>query len=157
DELDRMPNVPLLEWSAEREIAQLSPELAAHAQLASLLGDEFSLEEFTGVLREIEADGFGSYFPLDSQVSLERLVETGLLVVHTHRRCGFRNTLLRDHIAHSVQHELQRAIHQAACRFYEHRFEATDHERLPRLAHHTARAELKDRAAALYLELAERT
>ncbi|HWN66371.1 MAG TPA: protein kinase, partial [Haliangium sp.] len=41
DELDKLPDMPRVEWLAERELAALPAELAAHARLLAHLGADF--------------------------------------------------------------------------------------------------------------------
>jgi hypothetical protein len=65
DEIDHLPDVPLIEWLAERELSSMAPALAEHARLAALLGEDFSTVErglrvvFTTVFfRALEFLGF---------------------------------------------------------------------------------------------------
>ena len=57
DELERLPDLPLVQWLSSRETESLPPDLLAHARLASVLGVEFSSEEIEGVLQELERSG----------------------------------------------------------------------------------------------------
>jgi eukaryotic-like serine/threonine-protein kinase len=156
DELEKLPDLPRVEWLAERELAALPPDLAAHARLLALLGAEFTTAEVEGVLRELERDGLGEVFPLDAWVAARRLRDRGLLVAHDRDRLEFRNALIRDRIARLTPEGLRRQIHQAAHRYYRDAGSMTEHRRLPLVAHHAAYAGAVEIAAPLYLELADR-
>src|SRR5262249_17048054 len=80
DDLERIPDAPLVEWLAHRELEVLSPELAVHARLAALLGPHFSMADVEGILSELEKNGDDTQFLLDAQVGTKHLVKTGLLV-----------------------------------------------------------------------------
>ena len=69
DELGALPDLPLVEWLAAKELGALAPELASHARLAALLGDDFVPEEISGVLAELERAGTAASFPLDAAVA----------------------------------------------------------------------------------------
>jgi len=51
DELEKMPDLPIVQWSASREVEALAPNLAAHARLASVLGSKFTSDDVDRVLR----------------------------------------------------------------------------------------------------------
>src|SRR5712692_9656837 len=155
DELEKLPESPLIEWLAEREVGTLPAELAAHARLVALLGPEFSAEEVEGVVAQLDAEGFGSEFPLDAQVAARRLAALGLIV--TTRTGGFRirHALVRDAVARSVPTTQRERVHRAAARFYRTTQTVPEVRRRPLLARHAAEAGLREEAAALYLQLAE--
>jgi tetratricopeptide (TPR) repeat protein len=152
DELDRMPDMPVVEWLAERELRALPPDLGAHAQLAALLGDEVTPEETAGVLDELERAGHGGSFPLDAGAATRRLIALGLLVVHRGGRSGYRLPLLRDALAIATPEALRRSIHAAAFRWYRQTSALAEPVRLRRLARHAAAA--GEEAAASEIELA---
>ena len=155
DELERMGDLPLVEWLAQREIGALPADLAAHARLAALLGDEFTLPEVAGVLSELERAGFASAFPHDAQVGTRRLLSTGVLVTHRGDRLGFRSPLLREAVARSIAPALARQIHEAAFRWYRGAFALPESMRQPRLARHAEACGLSAEAGAIYLAAAE--
>ncbi len=155
DELDRMRDLPPVEWLAQREIGALPADLAAHARLAALLGDEFTQPELAGVLAELERAGFASAFPHDAQVGTRRLLSTGVLVGHRGERIGFRSPLLREAVARSIAPALARQIHEAAFRWYRGAFSLPESARQPRLARHAEACGLSAEAAAIYLATAE--
>ncbi|HYQ82052.1 MAG TPA: protein kinase, partial [Anaeromyxobacteraceae bacterium] len=134
DELERVPDLPLVDWLAERELSALPEDLAAHARLAALLGDEFTLPEVSGVLAQLEKAGLAAPFPHDAQAGTRRLLGAGLLVAHRGEHIGFRSALLREAVARSMAPPLARAIHQAACRYYRGAFALPEALRQPRLA-----------------------
>src|SRR6266851_4339646 len=155
DELDRLPDSPLIEWLAEREVGSLPRELAGHVRLTALLGNEFRTEEVDGVLAELDAEGLGAEFPLDAVVATRRLTGLGLLVTTRTGGQRFRHALVRDAVARSVPAAQRDQVHRAAARFYRATRLVPDVRRLPLLARHAANAGLKDEAAGLYLHLAE--
>jgi len=155
DELDRLPDLPLVEWLAERELAALPRDLRAHAQLASALGDEFSLREMGGVLAELERAGHGAAFPLDAQVSLQKLLGLGLLVQHRGEGLGFRVPLVREAVTRSMPEELRRAVHEAAFAHYRGPLPMAEGRRLARLAFHAQASGRAEEAGAIHLALAE--
>ncbi len=103
DELERLPDLPLVQWLASRETESLPPDLLAHARLASVLGSEFSADEVEGVLQELERGGTPAETQLDASVGLRRLSETGILARHRGGRVSFRHSLLRETVYQSVE------------------------------------------------------
>lgn len=154
DELDKLPDLPRVEWLAERELAALPPELAAHARLVSHLGAELTIAELEGVLDELEMLGNGDIFPLDARVGVQRLLDQGLLVAHRDGDYGFRHQLIREHVAGSTSEEMRQHIHEACFRYYQQAKSMPDQQRLPRLARHAAAGGAGEVAARLYLDLA---
>jgi eukaryotic-like serine/threonine-protein kinase len=155
DELEKLPDSPLIEWLAEREVGALPRELASHARLTALLGSEFAAQDVEGVVAELDAEGLGAEFPLDAQVATQRLAALGILVMTRAGGFRFRHALVRDAVAQSVHASRREPVHRAAARFYRTTRTLPDIQRLPLLARHAAEAGLKDEAAALYLQLAE--
>jgi tetratricopeptide (TPR) repeat protein len=155
DELEKLPDSPLIEWLAEREISALPVELGSHARLAALLGAEFATEEIEGVVAEVDAEGLGAEFPLDAHVATRRLSGLGLLIATRAGSFRFRHALVRDAVASSVHPSQRERVHRAAARFYRSTRSVPDVRRLPLLARHAAQAGFKDEAAVLYLQLAE--
>jgi eukaryotic-like serine/threonine-protein kinase len=153
DELERLPDLALVEWLARRELDALAPTLAAHARLVALLGDGLAVSELAGVLRELDREGHASEYPLDAAVGARRLVVEGLL---TDRggRIGFVHALVRTAVYQSIPEALRRPVHLAALRYYS--AAPHDAESLARIALHAARAGQRERALGAYLELAER-
>jgi tetratricopeptide (TPR) repeat protein len=156
DELDRLPDLPLVQWLASRETESLPPDLMAHARLASVLGAEFSSEEIEGVLQELERGGASAETQLDAGIGIRRLVESGILSRHRGGRAGFRHALLRDTVYQSVSAPQREAIHRAAYDYYRRQDRLPDGARLPPMAFHAARSGLKVEAGRLYLDLAGR-
>ncbi len=155
DELNRLPDLPLVEWLAQGELDALPETLKAHARLAALLGEEVSIEDLAGVLRMLEERGAGAESPLDAKVGTRRLISAGL--VHRNPQGGlvFRHALVREAIAKSVPAPLRRLIHEAATKHHSVQG-ASDDRRLALLAHHAAEAGAASIAKAAYLDLAER-
>jgi tetratricopeptide (TPR) repeat protein len=156
DELERLPDLPLVQWLASRETESLPPDLMAHAKLASVLGAEFSSDEIEGVLGELERGGTAAETQLDAGIGVRRLVESGILARHRGGRVGFRHALLRDTVYQSVAAPQREAIHRAAYDYYRRQDRLADGARLPPMAFHAARSGLKPEAARLYLDLAAR-
>ena len=151
--LERIPDSPLGEWLASRELELLPPDLAAHARLLSLLSAEISLEEIEGVLARMERDLAGQ-FPLDSRVALQRLRQMGMLLQKRSGAFAFRNAILRDGVARSVAEALARQVHESALAFYRSAL-LPPSTRTSRVAWHAARAGERREAGQAYLALAE--
>ena len=156
DELDRLPDLPLVQWLASRETESLPPDLLAHARLASVLGSEFSGEEVEGVLQELERAGTSAETQLDASIGLRRLAESGLLARHRGGRVGFRHPLLRDTVYQSVPAAERESIHRAAFEYYRRQDRLPDASRLPQMAFHAAKSGLRAEAGRLYVDLAQR-
>jgi tetratricopeptide (TPR) repeat protein len=151
--LDRVPDSPLVEWLARRELDELPVELAAHARLASLLSAEFAADELQGVLGVMDAE-LAEGFPLDARIGLERLTKTRLLVLHRTGRLAFRTGVQREAVARTVSDQMALRIHRAALEYYRSA-PLPDSTRLPRLAWHAAQAGERQEAATTYLLLAD--
>jgi len=157
DELERLPDLPLVQWLAGRETESLPPELAGHARLASILGAEFDVDEMEGVVQTLERDGGTVATQLDAGVGIERLVGSGLLVRHRQGRVGFRLALLRDTLYRTIPPAEREATHRAAYRFFAEQSALPDEIRLPKMAAHAALSGLRSEAAGIYLDLASRS
>jgi len=156
EELDRLPDLPLVEWLATRELESLPPDLAAHARLAAILGSEFTADDISGVLQELDRQGAAHSFPLDPAVGTRRLLAGGVLIPRRHGQLSFRHALVRDAVYKSVPDTMRRPIHDAAVHFYSERCPLPEAERLPRLAFHAARSGQRELALGAYATLAER-
>ncbi|WP_437905812.1 protein kinase [Sorangium sp. So ce327] len=165
DELDRLPDMPLLDWLALGEIDALPPALQAHARLIALLGPDVAVAEVAGVLHRLDEHGEADDLPLDAAVAVKRLIAAGLLVQDRRGRIGFRHALVREAVARGAPEPLRRRVHLAA--FKLHRDAASDeagerdaphlkNDRLIPFAHHAAQAGLGEIAEIAYLSLAER-
>jgi hypothetical protein len=153
DELDRLPELPLLEWLASRELEALPAGAAAHARLSATLGDELSEQEIAGALSELERAGAADAFPLDARVATAGLLTAGLLLRNRRGRLVFRYEMLREAIYPTVPETLRREIHRAAYRYHSRADELERGERQARLAWHAAGGGLDAEAAGLYLAL----
>jgi serine/threonine protein kinase/tetratricopeptide (TPR) repeat protein len=155
DGLEKVPELRLVEWLADRELGALPPSLAAHARLCALLGTDFTAATAEGVVRELERDGAAGGFPLDAGHATKRLLDSGLLVSHRQEGLSFRNELLREAVAATLPAAERQRIHAAAYRYFLGPAGASERQRLPRLALHAAAAGFRDEAAALSIDLAE--
>jgi tetratricopeptide (TPR) repeat protein len=163
DEIDRVPDLPLIEWLAHREIDALSPAERAHARLVATVGVEVTMEEVSGILRGIlrrlESTGDAGEFPLDARIGIERLLGAGVLRRQRQGRVGFRHGLVRDAIVRGVPEHLRRKIHLAAVEYYrdgQNRVDGLSEElRLPQLGYHAARVGHFDIAEDAYMQLAD--
>ena len=155
DGLEKVPELRLVEWLADRELGALPPSLAAHARLCALLGTDFTAATAEGVVRELERDGAAGGFPLDAGHATRRLLDSGLLVSHRNEGLSFRNELLREAVAATLPAAERERIHHAAFRYFLSTAGAGERQRLPRLALHAAAAGRRDEAAALSIDLAE--
>ncbi|PTL83932.1 serine/threonine-protein kinase PknK [Vitiosangium sp. GDMCC 1.1324] len=152
DEVERMPELHLVEWLTHQELRALPAELTAHARLCALLGGDFTLEEVEGVVDELVREGAAADFPLDARHASRRLVELGLLVAPSPDCLCFRNELMREVVARGLSELQRRQLHRAAHRYY---LGLLGRPRLPQLAYHAAAAGLREEASVLYLDLAE--
>ncbi|HEY6880742.1 MAG TPA: AAA family ATPase, partial [Polyangiales bacterium] len=155
EELDKLPDIPIVQWNATREVEALPPQLASHARLSSVLGNGFTTGELEALLEQLERREALDDAQLDASVGVARLVEAGLLVRHRTGLLDFRHALLRDTIYQQLPEAQRTSLHHAAFEMYQH-YPMADEQRLPRLALHAAKSGSKDVAATLYLELAER-
>ena len=160
DELDRLPDLPLIEWLARSELDALAPTLRGHVRLLALLGEQVAHADVAGVLLRLEQEGGDLEFPLDGRVATQRLLAAGIVVEDRDARIGFRHALVRETIAKSTPDELRHRIHHAAAL---HDLEAagaagagSDEHRLANLAYHAGEAGMSAVAERAYLELAER-
>ena len=155
DELDQLPDLPLIEWLAQTEMDQLSPSLRAHARLVALLGGDATSAEIDGVLRRLDQSGAAGDLPLDARVGTRRLLSAGLLVQHREGRIGFRHALVREAIAASTPAGPAHRCHLAAAEYYRDAQAIPEERRLLQLASHAAAAGLVVIAEGAYLKLAE--
>ncbi len=155
--IDQLPDSPVVQWLATREIEALPPDLAAHARLAALLGSDLSDAEMEGVIALGEDEQCAALETLlDAGVGLRRLAEAGILVRHRSGRYSFRYGVLRD-ATYGLSPEAQRVqVHALAYRFYDRHAHSGDDERLPRLAYHAARAGMRAEARALFVTLGDK-
>ncbi|MCG8418509.1 MAG: protein kinase [Proteobacteria bacterium] len=159
DELDKLPDLPLVEWLTQRELSSLPEDLANHARMLALLGADFDRDEVEAIMEEIDRMGLSEALPLPTDGFLRRLVATRLLVRHRDDRLRFRHALVRDSIAAAVPRAMAEQIHRAAYRYYRSTGSVTDKKddtRLARLALHAAESGLREEACSLYLTLAQR-
>jgi serine/threonine protein kinase/tetratricopeptide (TPR) repeat protein len=155
DEIDHLPDLPLVQWLAHREIDSMPPELAAHARLVALLGSRVAVEEVEGVVDKLAAEGVEHDFPLDAAVALRRLVAVGLLVAHRYGRHSFRHELLREAVAGHTGESFRRRVHRAAYAYYRDAEGMAEEERRAQIAAHAARAGIAEVAAEAFLALAD--
>jgi tetratricopeptide (TPR) repeat protein len=158
DELDLLPDLPLIEWLARGELDALAPTLREHARLIALLGSGVTNAEVEGVIRRLEQQGGGADAPLDARIGTRRLIATGMGVEDREGRVGFRHELVREAIARATPEALCHRIHFAAATYYaEVSASSTEERHLAQLAYHGSAAGMGAVAERAYLELAERT
>ena len=156
DELSHLPDLPLLDWLAHREIEALTPALRAHARLIALLGADVTLAEVEGVLRKLDQRGDALDLPLAASIGTQRLLAAGVLRRDRHGRVGFRHALVREAVAQATPGPLRARIHRATFEFYRDAIGVGEERRLAQIAHHAAAAGLGSIAEDAYLKLAER-
>jgi tetratricopeptide (TPR) repeat protein len=154
DELEHLPDLPLVDWLAQREMAGLPEALAAHARLVALLADEVARPEVAGIVTELDREGAVGAGALDPEVATRRLIEIRVLSERG-ERVAFRHPLLREAVARSAPEPEQRAVHRAAFRYYLLATSLPERERLPRLAFHAEACGLRAEAASLWLRIAD--
>jgi tetratricopeptide (TPR) repeat protein len=153
DELEKLPDLPIVEWNARREIEALPPQLAAHARVAAVLGVDFSVGEMDALAAALERAGLAEDMLLDPSVGIARLVDAKILRRHQNGRFDFRYPLLRDTIYATVAEGRRGVLHAAAFEVYEAATEMPAARRRPRLALHAARSGQTERAVTEYLLL----
>jgi serine/threonine protein kinase len=156
DELDRLPDLPLLDWLAHGELDALPSALRAHARLIALLGADVTIAEVEGVLRRLDQAGEASDLPLVASIGTQRLLAAGVLGRDRHGRIGFRHALVREAIAQATPAPLRERIHRATFEFYRDAIGVAEERRLAQIAHHAAAAGFGSIAEGAYLTLAER-
>jgi eukaryotic-like serine/threonine-protein kinase len=156
DELEKLPDLPIVQWNAVREVEAMPPHLAAHARLSSVLGNGFSIAELEGLQQVLEHGETVDDMQLDASVGVQRLIDAGLLLRHRNGLLDFRHALLRDTIYRLLPESQQQRLHRAAFEMYQ-QLAMPREQRLPRLALHAARSGAREAAAHAYLELAERS
>ncbi|APR88030.1 Putative serine/threonine-protein kinase pknB [Minicystis rosea] len=155
DELDLLPDLPLIEWLARSELDALSPALREHARLIALLGGQVTTAEIEGVIRHLEQQGAADTL-LDARIGTQRLVSAGLVLEDRQGRIGFRHDLVRETIARSTSETMRRRIHLAATAHYgEQAPSGAEERRLAQFALHSSAAGMASLAEHAYLELAE--
>ncbi|MDH5676210.1 MAG: protein kinase [Myxococcales bacterium] len=153
DELDKLPDLPIVQWNARREIEALPSQLEGHARLASVLGVDFSVGEMDALATALERSGHLDVVQLDPAVGITRLVEARILRRHKNGRYDFRYPLLRDTIYETQPEARLKALHAAAFQVYDAATDMPAERRRPRLALHAARGGHPERAAEEYLSL----
>ena len=156
DGLDRLPDLPMLEWLAEAELDALAPSLRAHARLIALLGADVTVPEIEGVLLRLELAGRAAELSLDARTGIRRLAAADVLALDREGRVRFRHALTREAVARSTPASLQRVIHLSAFEYYREATTLAEEHRMAQLAYHAAGAGRRSDAAAAYLELAEK-
>ena len=156
DELDRLPDLPLLDWLAHGELDALAPALRAHARLIALLGADVTIAEVEGVLRRLDHHGEASELPLVASIGTQRLLAAGVLGRDHQGRIGFRHALVREAVAQATPAPLRERIHRATFEFYRDAIGVAEERRLAQIAHHAASAGFGSIAEGAYLKLAER-
>jgi tetratricopeptide (TPR) repeat protein len=154
DELDKLPDLPIVQWSASREVEALPAQLAAHARLASVLGAKFTTDDVEYVLDWLEREAGWRETDLDAAVGIQRLIEAGLVVRHRTGQIDFRHPLLRETVYTGVPEAQKTTIHRAAYEMYRASASADQQDRSARLAFHAARCGLAAEAGELYVNLA---
>jgi serine/threonine protein kinase/tetratricopeptide (TPR) repeat protein len=155
DVLDKLPDLPIVQWNARREIEALPPQLAGHASLASVLGVDFSIGEMDALAAALERAGMPESMQLDPSAGIARLVDAKILRRHRNGRFDFRHPLLRDTIYETLSADRRKPLHAAAFEVYEAATDLPAARRRPRLALHAARSGQTERAVQEYLILGQ--
>jgi eukaryotic-like serine/threonine-protein kinase len=158
DEIDHLPDSPLITWIARREIDALEPALRSHARLIALLGEDVRVGEIEGLLRQLERQGGDREFPLDAAIGTRRLLAAELLAEDDAGHVNYRNALVREAVARAVPRTQRERIHAAAASYYEGGAAGIGEERRrAQLAYHAGESGMAAVAARAYRELAERS
>jgi tetratricopeptide (TPR) repeat protein len=155
DELDRLPDLPIVQWNARREVEALPLALQAHAKLCALLGNHFGIAEVQALLVALEREEGVVEVPLDALVGVNRLVQAGLLVRHRSGELTFRHALLRDTLYGLLSEAERTSLHRIALGIYRTLVLPDDYA-LPRIALHAAASAQNEEAAEAYMKLGRR-
>jgi len=155
DELDRLPDLPIVQWNARREVEALPLALQAHAKVCALLGNHFGIAEVQALLVALERAESVVEVPLDALVGVNRLVQAGLLVRHRSGELTFRHALLRDTLYGLLSEAERTSLHHIALGIYR-TLVLPDEYALPRIALHAAASAENEEAADAYLKLGRR-
>jgi eukaryotic-like serine/threonine-protein kinase len=155
DELDRLPDLPIVQWNAQREVEALPPELQAHAKLCALLGNAFGLRELEAALDAIERDDPSVELSLDAKVGAVRLSRAGLLARRRTGELAFRDSLLRDTLYGLLSESERRRWHQLVLGVYRE-LGLPEAYALPRIALHAAASGATEVAVDAYLTIGRR-
>jgi eukaryotic-like serine/threonine-protein kinase len=155
DELDRLPDLPIVQWNAQREVEALPPELQAHAKLCALLGNAFGLRELEAALDAIERDDPSVDLSLDAKVGAVRLSRAGLLARRRTGELAFRDSLLRDTLYGLLSESERRRWHQLVLGVYRE-LGLPEAYALPRIALHAAASGAAEVAVDAYLTIGRR-
>lgn len=156
DELEKLPALPAVQWLAASEIDALPAQLAAMARLAATLGNHFDETDLEGLVDHLERQGTAVETDLDPSVGLTRLRRAGIMSLDASGTHRFRHALLGETLYGSVGEDLRRTAHLAAYHYYHDDCPRPEFDRLPHIAWHASRCDLKHEAAPAYLQLAER-
>ncbi len=149
--IDRLPNMPLLEWTARRELAGLGPELRGHARLAAVV-NVATLGQHVAAANALDDAGHRPLVPLDPRTALERLGEREVLQVDRAGRWRFRKPVVRDLLMSEGSPTELTAMHGAALVAFERDPALIGRQRAARLALHADGAGVAGRAVTWWLE-----
>ena len=153
-----LPAQPAEQWIANRDLASMTPDLAACARVCAVLGDSFESDELVAVLRAADETG-GAATPMDARVGIDRLIDRGVLRRLGDQRYGFASSVYRRATYDTLDDDDRRRIHASAAEVWFRRFDPSDSEDLTAalpLARHASHCGLDDIAAAAYLRLGSR-
>ncbi|MEY4578116.1 MAG: hypothetical protein RL701_2819 [Pseudomonadota bacterium] len=153
--LETLPELPIAEWNAKREIETLPSQLAGLVKLVSIFGTAFTLVELEALLAVLERAGLPEELQLDAGVGLKRLVSHGLLVRSIGETHNFRHSLFGQAVYALLSEDERRQYHSAAYQTFQNLPMSYEYC-LPRLALHAARSGNQAVAASAYIKLAER-
>jgi serine/threonine protein kinase/tetratricopeptide (TPR) repeat protein len=157
DELDRLPDLPLLEWLARSELEALAPALRGHARVIALLGERVTLADVDGIVGRLEQRGDDTQLPLDPRIATRRLFAAGMMLRDPDGYLTFRHALVREAIAQATTGSLRQRVHLAAALHYQAGGGGISEERrLAQLAFHGSVAGMGTAAVSAYLVLADR-
>lgn len=156
EQLDALPDMPLVAWLVHQELDSLPDELLGYLRLLALLYGDTSLEDIDGILLELDRAGHHASHPLTASAFLPRLRAAGLVVERRERRVGFRNTLVRDSVRVATPKRIWRRVHDAAYRYYTRVAQEATLVGVLQRAYHAEHSGREAQACALYLTLADR-
>lgn len=155
-ELDRVPDLPIAEWVAHRDIEGLTPALRSYARLLALLGSHAAIVDVEGILKRLDQHGLSDEIAVDAGVGAHRLVALGILVQRAPGLVAFRRAIVRDVLAREVPSMWSRRVHAAAFEHFCDAIDMPEEQRLAAIGLHASGAQLNAEAKMAFTALAER-
>ena len=157
-EFDQFPAAATArQWLAARELAAMSPELAACVRVCSVMGTAFSRDELAFVQDAVERQG-GAGTPIDTDIGLRDLVANGTLKRARSGRMMFTSPAFRDALYQQLSPSDRTTLHRYASQYWRSHRDTNNEGRevLEHVARHAGACGNNEEAARCYLMLGDR-